>query len=782
MKAQGFNDNWLFSLNGERKPVTLPHDAMIHQERSPDAPGGSGHGYFPGGVYTYEKTFYCPADWEEKTVLLDFGGVYRNAAISLNGQELCRHSYGYTGFTVDLTSRLLCGQDNQITVTADNSQLPNSRWYSGGGIYRPVALVTGGKAHIRWRGLKVDTLAYAPARVRVEVSATAGEVRVEILDGGAVVASGEGNSLELEIPNAKLWSAEHPHLYTCRATLLEDGQAVDAAQTDFGVRQVEWGARGLFVNGESVLLRGGCIHHDNGIVGAAAFEKSEERRVRLLKEAGFNAIRSAHNPASEALLAACDRYGMYVMDEGWDMWYGHKTRYDYADDFLDNYQDDLRAMVEKDYNHPSVIMYSIGNEVSEPAAERGQDLARELVARLHELDGGRPVTAGINLSILANSANGKPLYKEEGGRADESVNQKGGMNSTMFNLMASMMGTGMNRAANSSRADQATTPVLDALDIAGYNYASGRYRMEGEKHPDRVIVGSETFPQDIYKNWRMVKELPYLIGDFMWVAWDYIGETGIGTWAYTADAKTFDKPYPWLLADCGALDILGDPNAELFLAQAAWGLLKKPAIAVRPVNHENDKLIKSVWRGTNGIPSWSWHGCEGSPAVVEVYACADSVKLLLDGKSLGRKRIKDGVAIFKTKYAPGELTAVAYDRNGQEAGRESLYSSVGRVKLSLRPEETSIRVGEVAYVPVTLTGANGMRECACDRRLTATVEGGELVGFGSADPRTEERFDAGECVTYYGRAMAVVRGTKAGSMVLTVRDGKEENSVVIEVS
>lgn len=783
MKAQAFHDNWLFSLKGseQRKPVTLPHDAMIHQERDPAAEGGSGHAYFPGGEYVYEKIFYCPKDWEDKAVLLHFGGVYRNAKVSLNGEEICTHAYGYTDFTADLTGRLRCGQDNKLVVEADNSLLPNSRWYCGGGIYRPVKLILGEKTHIRWQGVKISTLSYAPARVRVETSATGGEVRVEILDGLRVVAQGMGSGVELDLPGAKLWSAEEPNLYTCRVTLSEAGQAVDTAEEAFGVRMVGWGPEGLSVNGKPVLLRGGCIHHDNGILGAAAFEESEERKVRKLKEAGFNAIRSAHNPASEALLAACDKYGLYVMDETWDMWYQCKTKHDYSKYFRENYQEDLDALVKKDFNHPSVIMYSIGNEVSEPATEEGVSLARELVSRLHELDASRPVTAGINLSILANSAKGKPLYKEDGGRADESVNQQGGMNSAMFNLMASMVGTGMNKAANGSKADQATSPVLDALDIAGYNYASGRYRMEAAKHPERILVGSETFPQDIWKNWQMVKELPYLTGDFMWVAWDYLGETGIGAWAYTADAKAFDKPYPWLLADCGAMDILGDPNGELYLAQAAWGLLKEPAIAVRPVNHKGEALIKSVWRGTNAIPSWSWHGCEGNPAVVEVYACAAWVKLLLNGKSLGRKRVKEGVATFKVKYAPGELCAVAYDGDGREIGQSRLYSAVGKVKLTLEPECATIKVGQAAYVPVTLTGTNGMRECAKDRLLTATVEGGELAAFGSANPRTEERYDAGECTTYYGRAMAVVRGVKPGRLVLTVRDGKQAVSAVITV-
>ena len=782
MKAQSFNENWLFSKpGGEPRQVTLPHDAMIHETRDPKAPGGSGNAFFPGGEYLYRKTFYCPDDWQDKTVLLHFGGVYRNCTVSLNGEVLSSHAYGYSAFDVELTGRLLPGQDNALEVKVDNSRLPNSRWYSGSGIYRPVELIVGPREHIEHQGLRVSTLDIDPPRIRVQTAATGGEVLVEILDGTEVIARAAGRDAEIELPGAELWSEETPKLYACRATLSAGGEEADTAETLFGIRKVEWSTRGLFINGRETLLRGGCIHHDNGLLGAASPEEADSRRVRLLKEAGFNALRSAHNPASEGLLRACDRYGVYVMDETWDMWYKHKNRYDYADDFERSYGQDLESMVRKDYNHPSVIMYSIGNEVSEPAEERGVELAKELVERLHELDGSRAVTAGINLSILTSYAMGKPLYKEEGGRADESVNENGGMNSTMFNLMTSVMGTGMNRSANSDKADRATSPVLDALDVAGYNYASGRYRMDGTKHPERVIVGSETFPQDIWKNWQLVKELPYLIGDFMWVAWDYLGETGIGAWAYTEDAKAFDKPYPWLLADCGALDILGDPNGELYLARAAWGLLDKPVICVRPVSHRGDKLIKSVWRGTNAIPSWSWQGCDGYPAVIEVYSQGAAVKLLLNGKSLGKKRVKNGAAAFHAKYFPGELTAVAYDRDGRETGRSQLFSSVGRAKPCIEPECVTVRRGETLFVPVTLRGTNGMRECAADRVLTATADGGELLAFGSANPRTEERFDAGSCTTYYGRAMAVIRAGKPDRMVVTVRDGGQESSAVITV-
>ena len=784
MNSNPFNQNWKFRKQGreETQTVTLPHDAMIHERREPNGAGGSAHGFFPGGIYVYEKNFTAPAEWADKTVFIEFEGVYRNSVVSINGKSVGGRAYGYVPFRICADPLLNYGGENTITVTVDNSQLPNSRWYTGSGIYRPVNLIVGNKTHIEWQGVRVSTISYQPARIKVETESNGGEAVVEILDGDKVVASGRGASLELDIPDAKLWSDETPYLYTCYVTLAEHGQVVDEVTQRFGVRKVEWNSKGLFINGKETLLRGGCYHHDNGILGAATFDKSEERRVRIMKEAGFNALRSSHNPTSRAMLEACDKYGMYLMDETWDMWYSHKNKFDYASNFEKDWREDIRSMIERDFNHPSVILYSIGNEVSEPAQEKGVKLAKEMVEYIHSLDRNRAVTGGINLMIISRSAKGKGIYKADGGRDDGGKqNAMGGMNSTIFNMITSMVGPGMNKGANGKKADVVTSPVLDALDIAGYNYASGRYPLEGKAHPDRVIFGSETFPQDIYKNWQMVKKYPYLVGDFMWTAWDYLGETGIGAWSYTPDGKAFDKPYPWLLADVGALDLLGNPNGELFLAQAAWGLLKKPAIAVQPVNHHGIKPAKSVWRGTNALPSWSWQGCEGNKAIIEVYADAATVELLLNGKSLGKKKIKDCKAIFKTKDPPGTLTAVAYDAGGQELSRNELKSASGSIRLVAEPEETAVKAGNIVYIPISLVGQNGVLERNADCKLTAAVENGELLAFGSANPRTEERYDSGNFTTYYGCAMAIVRAGQAGTVTLSVKNENQTAMAAIEV-
>jgi hypothetical protein len=708
--------------------------------------------------------------------------VHKDSTVYINSREMGGCVYGYSQFYVHAEDALIYGGENTIKVIVRNDDQPNSRWYTGSGMYRPAWLLISDKNHIDLDGVKVSTLSYSPAKIRVEIMKTGGDtVRVEILDNGKPVADGvaidSGKSVEIEIPDAKLWSDETPDLYQCHVTLLKNGVPVDEVTETFGIRLVEWNTKGLFINGRETLLRGGCVHHDNGILGACSYVKSKKRRIQMLKAAGFNAIRSSHNPASTAMLETCDRLGIYVIDETWDMWYNHKSKNDYAKDFEANYQFDIKSMVNRDFNHPSVIMYSIGNEVSEPAKDKGVELTKELVDLFHSLDKNRAVTGGFNLMIIYSSAKGKGIYNEDGGLNQQKAPDMSGMSSTIFNILTMKVGTNMNKSGNSKAADAVTTPSLDALDIAGYNYGSGRYPLEGKAHPERVVFGSETFPQDIVKNWAMMKTYPYLIGDFMWAAWGYLGEVGAGAWAYTPDGKGFDKPYPWLLADSGVLDILGNSTGEIFLAQAVWGLLKNPVIAVQPVNHPGVEPAKMVWRGTNSLSSWSWKNCEGNQAIVEVYSDTHAVELLLNGKHIGRKRVRNCVAIFKTKYIPGKLTAISYDTDGNENGRSEMESSTGKISICVRPEEDNISVNDIGYINIELVGENGVVECNADKKISISVEGGKLLAFGSANPRTSESYTEGCFTTYYGRAQAVVRADTVGVLRITASVTDIESAV-----
>lgn len=768
-----FNENWIYQLQGDKTPVSvdLPHDAMIEGKRSKTALSGGACAYFEGGVYRYTKEFDVPLDWADKIIYFEFEGVYRKARIYINSIPAYEWAYGYTGFNVCADGFLRCGEKNTIEVIADNSEQPNSRWYTGGGIYRPVWLHIKNKTNFELHGVTVETVSINPPTVKLSAKRAGGEVTFSVLDGGNLLASREGEG-ELVLESAKLWSAEAPNLYTLKATLTEDGEVVDEEEVSFGIRELKWSTKGFFVNGENVLLRGGCVHHDNGILGARGYAEAEERKARIIKEAGFNAVRFSHNPCSEAFAVACDKVGLYLIDELSDMWYMRKKKYDYALDFEKWHERDVAAIVAKDFNHPSVVMYSIGNEVSEPCEQKGVEMAKKLVSLFHSLDDNRPVTAGINLFIVNNAAKGKGQYSEEKVEADAAPKQQAEKptSSTLFNMIATRVGPSMNKMANSDEVDRITTPLLDSLDIAGYNYSSGRYPMEGTKHPNRIIFGSETFPQDIWKNWQAVKKYPYLLGDFMWTAIDYLGEVGIGGWSYDPQyGITFEKPYPWLIADAGAIDLIGNIGAEAKYASTVWGLETKPYIAVSPVKYAGKKVVKSVWRGTNAIESWSWRSCEGEKTVVEVYSDAAFIELYLNGKKLGRKKVKECKAIFKAKYVTGTLTAVAFGADKHEISRSELKSA-DNAHIALACENKSPKIGEVLFIDVSIADMCGTVESNADELLMAEVTGGKLLAFGSAQQKSEEKYSSNKTETYYGRALLVVKSE--GDVTVTVKGEK----------
>lgn len=797
MKKAAFTENW--TCNGTS--VIVPHDAMIHEKRTADAAGGSAHGYFPGGIYTYEKKFFIPAEWKEKYLAVEFEGVYKNAEVFLNGKKLYERPYGYVPFLVRLDENANYGEKNLLTVIADNSKLPNSRWYTGSGIYRPVNLYLSERTHISYQGVKITTLSCKPAKIRIEGklegidSAKEYGVRMQIQDGETTIAekfvkvnaAQSGNEkatavAEIELPEARLWDEESPNLYLAKIILEEGEKILDTAEERFGIRKLSWSTKGFFVNGKATLLRGGCVHHDNGILGAASWEKSERRRVKIMKEAGFNAIRSSHNPASEAMLRACDELGMYVMDETFDTWYNRKNKYDYGCDFEAWWEADTTAMVERDYNHPSVILYSIGNEVAEPCEKKGLQVGSAMIECIHSHDHTRPVTCGTNLMVMGRAAKGQGIYQDgETNTTSSSKEQKKESNNSLaFNIMASFIGSGMNKGGNSKKVDAISSPFLDRLDIAGYNYGSGRYPLEGKAHPERIVFGSETFPQDIWKNWKMVKEYPYLIGDFMWTAWDYLGEAGIGAWSYTR-GMPFNRPYPWLLGGAGVIDILGNPDASCRYAAVIWEKNSKPVIGVRPANHPGVRVSKSVWRGTNAIESWSWSGCEGNKTIVEVYGNGATVKLYLNNKLIGKKKLKQCKALFSVKYKSGSLCAIQYDAQEKEIGRSRLLSAEGEKRISVCPEEKQVKAGDIVYVDISVKGTNGIVESAADEQLNCRVKGGVLLGFGSADPCTTEAYDTGKFKTYYGRAQAVVYAPETGTIRVEAEGEHSRGEAVIEV-
>lgn len=777
IRNKDFNTGWTVQRTGPDNPtkpvkVTLPYDAMLHDKRSPDSPSNNAGAYFVPGIYKYQKKFNVPKSWADKHVVLNFGSVYKNSKVYINGQLAAERPYGYVPFTAVADGKLKPGKENVVTVIADNSKMPNSRWYSGAGILRPVSLDVLNKAHIATDGVRVTTESFSPATVRVQTStenAKGTATTVEIYDGTRKVASGKGSNVVLTVPNARLWSDTTPNLYTAKVTLTKDGKTVDSTKENFGIRKLSWSTKGFFVNGKQTLLRGGCVHSDNGILGAVSTQESEDRKIKIMKENGYNAIRSAHNPASKELLNACDKYGMYVMDEFADMWYNSKNPYDYGKDFEEWHTKDISAMVNKDYNHPSVVMYSIGNENSEPAKEKGVKTAKEMVDQIHREDSSRPVTAGVNLLVLMAGKLGNAKTSASS-NSSGTASQSSSNGSLMFNTAMSAIGPFMNKMSGLRLIDKAAEDYCNTLDIVGYNYGSGRYAKDEKDHPDRIIMGTETMPQDIYDNWSDVEKYPYLIGDFMWTGWDYIGEAALGAWNYNG-TNISNVKYPWLLSDSGAIDILGYPGAEAKYASTVWGFENKPYIGVKPVNHQGVTVSKAAWRGTNATDSWSWKDCNGNDAEVEVYTDkGTSAELFLNGKSLGKKDVQKDKAIFNIKYQPGTLTAVVYDKNGNKVGENSLTSATGTPKIAAKAETTNAKPGKIVYVDLGVLGDNGVVESNADRKVKVSVSGGELLGFGSANPCTEERFESGSYTTYYGRALAAVRVGGNGTAKVTFTD------------
>jgi beta-galactosidase len=763
------------------EPVALPHDAMIAEPRRADAPSGFHGGYFLGGSYRYRTTWTPRVEHEGKQLALVFEGVHGRARVLVDGRDLGGNLNGHTAFEVPLAGAVTVGAESTVEVTVDNTELPAARWYTGAGIDQPVWLRAVEAIHIEPDGVRFHTTSTdgrAVAEVDVAVAnPDGGPIEVVAVlrgpDGEAArsssTTSGSTARLELTVDDPRLWSADEPNLYDLSVSLGTGDHVHDEHTTRVGLRTITVDARrGLRVNGVTTSLRGACVHHDSGVLGSATFAAAERRRVRILKEQGFNAIRSAHNPMAPALLDACDELGMYVMDELFDSWYLHKTEHDEASDFHSTWEAKAEAMVVKDRNRPSVVLYSIGNENGEPASAFGHATAQRLADRIRDLDPTRPVTAGVNLAMAAVSWPGK----RKGDGATAPVTKKPPkIDSTAINVLISTLVGLMQYAPKLRRTDVVTEDLFEVLDVAGYNYGPARYELDARLHPDRVVVGTETIPGDIPRNWDLVERLPNLIGDFMWTGWDYLGETGIGTWAYGARLTRLMKLFPHLTAGCGVVDITGRPGALALLARATWGALDAPAITVRPPDLVGQRVARSPWRSTDAVASWSWRGCEGKPAHLEVISDADEVEVLVNGRSLGRRpagRAAGFVSRFETTYAPGEVVAIGYV-GGTESGRSSLRSAgpVG-VRLVLEPGSLAADGQDLAFVHVELADDDGNVEMLDDDLVTVTVEGpAALAGFGSEAPATEEPFVDAEHTTYRGRALAVIRaGSEPGPVTI----------------
>ncbi len=778
-----FNDGWFFYKEGNEKnkiSVTLPHDARIREKRDINNPGGVNVSYFEGGKYHYEKDFSLSLKEGEK-VFFEFEGIYREGRVFLNGKEAYYRPYGYSDFLFDATEFVKDG-DNHIEVIADNSHQPNSRWYTGSGIYRPVHLFVLPKGHVVPRTLKVKTLDYKKGLILLSASfSEKGSGYLSILDAGnqeiyrKEFTDSSALKEEIMIENPHLWSGSNPYLYQARVVF-----GKDRASTFFGIRQISLDEnKGLLLNGERVILYGGCIHHDNGLLGAVDNDYASERKVKILKQAGYNAIRSAHNPISQSRLEACDRNGLLVMDEYADCWYIHKTKYDYASYGLEYYQKDLKDRVDKDYNHPSVILYSEGNEVAETSQKKGIEFVDTRTKYLHSLDDTRPCTCGVNIFFNALFSMGFGVYSDK--KAEKNARQKPNkkkksVGSEFFNKLAGILGADFRKTgATLPICDRKTRGAFSKLDIAGYNYGIKRYKHDLKKYPHRFIVGSETFCADSGKFYALAKDNPRLIGDFVWSGWDYIGEAGVGSWVAAEDKSIYDDKEGWLLAGSGRIDILGEENAERGYTRTAF---RQQVISLACVSPKDYALghSPSSWKFSWALDAYDFPGYEGKKTVAEVYTQADYVELYLNDRLIWRKkkgRNVDGSYRVKLRYQPGVLKALAYDKNHKVIGISQLSPSKERSTLSLLPEKKSILSTDLCYLKLWFTDEEGKVKPLCNDEIEiVSVKNGKLLGLGNSCPYYKGSYLDKKTNAYYGKALAIIRPTIENGVIEVVAKSK----------
>ena len=650
--------------------VDLPHDYMIENDVSADAPAGGASGYYTAGVAHYVRSVFIPAEWEKERVFLRFDGAMMNATVEVNGAKATLHHYGYSPFETDITQLVYPGRDNRVVVTVNPSMQPNSRWYSGAGLFRQVTLVHTPEVHIAGDGIFAwtKTIDYAPdgapetAVIAVQADIrndTAGnrvaEVTCRLTREGCdeTLAAGRAKVqipalsqatayMTMTLDKPELWSAETPSLYRVHVTaknaghfkthLTPCGEATeDADSVLFGIRTVTADVRhGLRINGRPVKLRGGCLHHDNGVIGAASLYDAEYRKMKKLKESGYNAVRSTHNPPSAALIEACDRLGLYVFDEAFDAWGMGKQPGDYNQYFATDWQADLTAFVRRDRSHPCVIIWSTGNEITERAGlGDGYVVARKLAEAIHALDPSRPVS-----NAICSFWNGLDDDQQEAQLRRWQQARAGNLQNANFDGEDLVW-------------EELTEAFANGLDIVGYNYLEDKYARDHELFPERVILGSENFPKEIGQHWPMIEKTPWIIGDFTWTAWDYIGEAGIGKSAFFAPEELEEKrdsvqshmgsDFPWRLANDADFDITGQILTQGVYRRVVWHSGETALFSYDPADFGKTEVI-TRWGFTGARDCWTWPGREGAPVSVAVFSEAEEVALFLNGKPIGKQK------------------------------------------------------------------------------------------------------------------------------------------------
>lgn len=806
MKKLDFNHDWIFTQEGTARceKVTLPHDAMINTDRNPDM-----HNYFllagfEGGKYIYTKNFHVSKELAGKTLILEFEAVYCMSEVYVNGKLACKKPYGFTPFQILLNPYLNFDADNEIRVEANVPKEGHGRWYTGGGIYRPVNLYVGEENYIELSGVKVTTLSVEPARIRVDAAVCgSGCVHVNIIKDGNHVVSEEaaiekGKAvLELTVPDARCWSAETPELYQAEVLLMQDGCVCDAVTETFGIRTIEVDPRrGLLINGAPTFLRGGCIHNDNGVIGVINNDATEMHRALNLKKSGFNALRSAHHPMSRSLMKACDEVGLYVMDEAFDYWYRPKGGNPHTAQFLDTFEEDTRAMVQDAYNHPCVVMYSIGNEIPEAGSLKGVRVGKKIIDTIHSLDTTRPTTLCPSVHWLREYLDGVPyLTKDEDEWIAESPENK---EKDWKHYVKIFMGAAANIPENEKgmsypptfvqQDEDATKNLYPYLDIAGYNYYEDKYDVLHELHPERVLLGTETRGERIVETMRYAKTHPFLIGDFIWTLQEHLGEANCCNISYGKQpekkSNLSGKDYPWLINYGGTIDLIGTILPSIHKYEFAWDENKKGLyLASQPPIHDGLAPNVGGYRWTDTVDGWTYEGCEGKPTWVDAYTDAAEVEIFINGVSAGRSEVKDYFAKVACTYEPGELVGVGYGATGKELYRTVVKTAEADTKIAAVPDRTELLAGEedFCFIDVTIRDGQGTLKLLPERVVNIKVEGaGTMQGFGSANHLNTEKYDQTHHTTYLGRLQAVIRsGKEKGEIKVTFSSEGLEDTVVI---
>ncbi|MBA0882959.1 sugar-binding domain-containing protein [Flavobacterium undicola] len=769
-RKQDFNSDWKFSLgesstantinfdDSSWRKLDLPHDWSIEGKSEKNNPSEGDGGFYPMGMGWYRKTFSVPAQWKNQKVAIYFEGVYMNAEVFVNGKSVGMQPYGYTSFEYDLTPYLKFGQQNSIAVKVDNSKQKNSRWYSGSGIYRHVWLKVKNPIHIKNWGVAISTPEVTNEKAKVQVKTI---VKNETTSSQSIllatnITNKKGSAVanadikielqaneekevtqNLAVENPALWSPETPNLYTANVKIKQGNTDLDVITKDFGIRTIEFTSeKGFVLNGKKIELNGGCVHHDNGALGAAAYDRAEVRKVELLKAAGFNALRTSHNPPSEAFLDACDRLGMLVIDEAFDGWKEKKTTYDYASIFDKWWKHDVESMVLRDRNHPSIIMWSIGNEIIERKEPAAVETAKMLANAVRNIDPTRPVTSAMTTW---------------------------------------------------DKSWEIFDPLMAAHDVAGYNYQLHHAESDHARVPSRIIVQTESYPKDAFSNWNLVQKHNYIIGDFVWTAMDYLGESGIGRYFYPGEPAGEHweaNLYPWHGAYCGDVDLTGWRKPISHYRSMLYNNTEKIYMAVREPNPENGEIKLTSWAVWPTWESWTWPGQEGKNIQVEVYSKYPKVRLYLNDKVIGEKETglsQEFKATFAIPYASGELKAVGIENNKEvESVLLKTAQKATKIKLTADRNEIAADGQDLTYVTVEVTDDKGVLNPNAANQLTFNVSGaGVIVGVDNANLKDTDLYVANNRKAWHGRAMVIIKSTKkSGAINLEVTSPGLETAVV----